>query len=209
MKKLLSAFLTALMAVTVLSFAGCQSESKDPGAPPEDVIHPDVSDDENVADMSDNSDSDAESTSDSSESGEIIENAITVRIGRDSSDELSVNMIDNAAANTMMDYLSDSALLFPTYTYDEDAGFVAQNVRGSYTRDNEVTVADVKCGELYLFSGGQLRLYFKDVSEANITATPVGVFADTSVINEAVKAAHDGNVDDIWGVEVYFWITKN
>ncbi len=214
MKKLLSAFLAVLMVVTMFAFAGCQSESKDPGAPPEDVIHPDapnVSDSnvENTTDSSDNSDSDAENTTDSTESGEIIENAITVRIGRDSSDELSVNMIDNAAANTMMDYLSDSALLFPTYTYDEEAGFVAQNVRGSYTRDDEVTVADVKCGELYLFSGGQLRLYFEDVPDANITATPVGVFADTSGISEAVKAAHDGNVDDIWGVEVYFWITKN
>lgn len=59
------------------------------------------------------------------------------------------------------------------------------------------------------FSGGQLRLYFKDVPGANITATPVGVFADPSVLNEAVKSAYENNKGDIWGVEVYFWITKN
>ncbi len=200
MKKVVSAFLAALITVTMLALTGCQRERSDPGAPPEEVIRPDASDSGN---------SDSESTRNPSGSGEIMENAVSVRIGRDSNDELSVNMIDNAAANTMLGYLSDSALLFPTYTYDEDAGFVGQNVRGSYTRDDEVTVTDVKCGELYLFSGGQLRLYFKDVPGANITATPVGVFADTSVVNEAVKSAYESNKGDTWGVEVYFWITKN
>lgn len=209
MKKLSSALLAILMAAAVISFTGCQSESRDPGAPPEDVIHPELSDSgDSVTEDTDYAGEENEAA-ESSSSGEIMENAVTVRIGRDGGEELSVNMIDNAAVNTMLGYLSDSELLFPTYTYDEEAGFVGQNIRGSYTRDDEVTVADVKCGELYLFSGGQLRLYFKDVPGADITATPVGVFADTSVINEAVKTAHDGNVDDIWGVEVYFRITKN
>lgn len=200
MKKLVSVFLVTLTIVTMFAFTGCQNESSDPGTPPEDVIRPGASDSGN---------SDNENTNPPSGSGVIMENAISVRIGRDSSDELSVNMIDNAAANTMLGYLSDSALLFPTYTYDEDAGFVGQNVRGSYTRDDEVTVTDIKCGELYLFSGGQLRLYFKDVPGANITATPVGVFANPSVVNEAVKSAYESNKGDTWGVEVYFWITKN
>ncbi len=203
MKKLVSVFLATLMIVTMFVFTGCQNERPDPGTPPVDVIHPSASDSGN-AETTEN-----ENTNPSSGSGEIMEDAISVRIGRDSSDELSVNMIDNAAVSTMLGYLSDSALLFPTYTYDEDAGFVGQNVRGNYTRDDEVTVTDIKCGELYLFSDGQLRLYFKDVPGANITATPVGAFADTSVVQEAVKNAYESNKGDTWGVEVYFWITKN
>ncbi len=190
MKKFVSVFLTAMMILAAL--AGCQKERSDPGTPPEEVIHP----------------SGHEQTNSPVGSGEILEDAVSVRIGRDSRDELAVNMIDNTAVSTMLGYLSGEALLFPTYTYDEEAGFVGQNVRGSYTRDDEVTVADVKCGELYLFSGGQLRLYFKDVPGANITATPVGAFSDASVVTEAVKHAYKSNRDDTWGVEVYFWITK-
>lgn len=200
MKKIVSVFLTTLMIVSMLALTGCQNEPSDPGTPPEDVIRPSVSDSGNT---------ETGNTNAPSGSGEIMENAISVRIGRDSDNELSVNMIDNAAANTMLGYLSDSALLFPTYTYDEEAGFVGQNVRGSYTRDDEITVTNIKCGELYLFSDGQLRLYFKDVPDANITATPVGAFADPSVVNEAVKDAYESNQGDTWGVDVYFWITKN
>lgn len=175
----------------MFALAGCQKERSDPGTSPEDVIHPNASDSGNTEN---------ENTNPPSGSGEIMENAVSVRIGRDSTQELSINMLG---------YLSDSALLFPTYTYDEDAGFVGQNIRGSYTRDEEVTITDVKCGGLYLFSGGQLRLYFQDVPGANITATPVGVFADSSVVKEAVKSAYESNRGDTWGVEVYFWITKN
>ncbi len=203
MKKLVSVFLAALMIVTMFVFTGCRNERSDPGTPPVDVIHPGASDSGNTENTEN------EHTNPPSGSGEIMENAVSVRIGRDGSDEFSVNMIDNAAVGTMLGYLSGSALLFPTYTYDEDAGFVGQNVRGNYTRDDEVTVTDIKCGELYLFSGGQLRLYFKDVPGANITATPVGAFADTSVVQEAVKNAYESNKGDTWGVEVYFWITKN
>ncbi len=203
MKKTVSVFLAALMIVTMFVFTGCQGEPVDPGTPPVEVIRPSASDSGNT-EITEN-----ENTNPSSGSGEIMENAISVRIGRDSTEALSVNMIDNAAVSTMLGYLSDSPLLFPTYTYDEDAGFVGQNVRGNYTRDDEVTVTDIKCGELYLFSGGQLRLYFKDVPGANITATPVGAFADTSVVREAVKNAYESNKGDTWGVEVYFWITKN
>ncbi len=57
----------------------------------------------------------------------------------------------------VLDYLSGSVLLFPAYTYDEE----------------EIT--DIKASELYLFSGGQLRFYFKDIEGADITAMPVGV----------------------------------
>lgn len=210
MKKRFSALLALMMITTMLVLTGCQNESSDPGTPPEDVVHPNVSDSSNTGNENSNNQSGDSSANGQmpTGSGEIIENAISVRIGRDSQDELYVNMIDNAAANTMLDYLSGSALLFPAYTYDEDAGFVGQSVRGSYTRDEEVTVTDIKAGELYLFSGGQLRLYFKDVPDANITATPIGVFADTSVVNEAVTNAYESNKGDIWGVDVYFWITK-
>ncbi|MDE5859711.1 MAG: hypothetical protein K2H23_04930 [Oscillospiraceae bacterium] len=140
--------------------------------------------------------------------GDILENAVYVRIGRDGEKEWSVNMYNNSASTTMLDYLSGSALLFPTYTYEEEEGFVAQSVRGSYTRDDETTISDIKAGELYLFSGGQLRFYFKDMAGANITATPVGYFADTEELAKAVQGAYEANLGDTWGVDVYFWITK-
>ncbi|MDE7250103.1 MAG: hypothetical protein K2N82_09495, partial [Lachnospiraceae bacterium] len=139
---------------------------------------------------------------------EILTNVISVRIGRDGTTEWNVDMYNNDASLTMLDYLSDSALLFPTYTYDEEGGFVAQSVRGNYTRDDEQTIADVKIGELYLFSGGQLRFYFKDIEGANITATPIGFYTDTQGLAEAVHEAYTSNLDDTWGVDVYFWITK-
>lgn len=138
----------------------------------------------------------------------LVENAISVRIGRDGTKEWNVNMYDNDAAVTMLDYLSGSALLFPTYTYDEEEGFVAQSVRGNYTREDEQKIADVKAGELYLFSGGQLRLYFKDMEGADITATPVGYYTDVDGLTEAVQDAYESNLDDTWGVDVYFLITK-
>ena len=108
----------------------------------------------------------------------------------------------------MLGYLSGSPLLFPTYTYEEEQGFVAQNVRGTYTRDDETTIADIKAGELYLFSGGQLRFYFKDVEGANIAATPIGYYTDTEGITDAVIDAYQSNLDDVWNVDVYFLITK-
>lgn len=138
----------------------------------------------------------------------ILTDAISVRIGRDGTTEWNVDMYNNAAALTMLDYLSGSSLLFPAYTYDEEGGFVAQSVRGNYTRDDEQTMADVKTGELYLFSGGQLRFYFKDMEGANITAMPVGCYKDTEGLAEAVQEAYTSNLDDTWGVDVYFWITK-
>ncbi len=56
---------------------------------------------------------------------------------------------------------------------------------------------------------GQLRLYFKDVPDAGITAVPVGYFQDKDNITELIQNAYKENRDDSWGVEVYFLITKN
>lgn len=108
----------------------------------------------------------------------------------------------------MLDYLSDSALLFPTYTYEEEESYVAQPIRGSYTRDDETEITGVYAGELYLFSDGQLRFYFKDMDGAGITATPVGCFAETEGLTEAVQNAYESKLDDTWGVDVYFWLTN-
>ena len=197
MKKVI-VLMTALLAVGMLFLTGCDSQTENPGTPPPDVINPS------------NSGGNSQSgNSGTAYEGELLENAVTVRIGQGESKDWPISMYNNAAAVTMLDYLSGSPLLFPTYTYEEEQGFVAQNVRGSYTRDDEITVADVKAGELYLFSGGQLRLYFKDVPGVNITATPVGYFADTEGLADAVIEAYESNLGDTWGVEVYFVITKN
>ena len=195
-----------VLIVSVTAITGCGSRTEDPGPPPADVINPEDSGNTS-ADKSIGDDAPSESVETSDESG-ILENAVSVRIGRDGKTDWTVDMYNNDAAETMLGYLSDSELLFPTYTYDEEQGFVAQNVRGNYSRDDEITIDDVKTGELYLFSGGQLRLYFKDMEGANITATPVGYYTDTEGLTEAVQEAYESNLDDTWGVDVYFWITK-
>ena len=197
MKKVI-VLMMALLAVGMLALAGCESQTENPGTPPPDVINP-----------SGDPGSSQSGSGGTAYEGDILENAVSVRIGRDGRKDWQVDMYNNAAAMTMLGYLSGSGLLFPTYTYEEEQGFVAQTVRGSYTRDGETTVADVKAGELYLFSGGQLRLYFKDAEGVNITATPVGRFAETEGLTEAVMEAYESNLGDTWGVDVYFVITKN
>ncbi len=207
---------TVTLGLTVLS--GCGAGAEDPGEPPAEVINGENRNTESsgseIADTENNTVGGGGNTvMDDAESGDIYEgemltDAISVRIGRDGDTEWNVDMYHNDAALTMLDYLSGSALLFPTYTYDEDGGFVAQSVRGNYTRDDEQTITDVKTGELYLFSGGQLRFYFQDMEGANITATPIGYYTDVEGLTEAVQEAYTSNLDDTWGVEVYFWITK-
>ena len=207
MKKLTIFFTMLLLIVSMAAFTGCGSQTEDPGPPPADVINPENSGNtsaENSVDDAPLSESD-----ETAHESDILENAVSVRIGRDGKTDWSIDMYNNDAAETMLGYLSGSGLLFPTYTYDEEQGFVAQNVRGNYSRDDEITIDDVKTGELYLFSGGQLRLYFKDIEGANITATPVGYYTDTEGLTEAVQEAYESNLDDTWGVDVYFWITKN
>ena len=199
MRKFNTLVLALLFAVGMTAIVGCGSQTEDPGTPPSDVINSDNSTGDNT--QSGNSGTAYE--------GDVLKDAVSVRIGKDSRKDWSVNMYNNAAALTMLDYLSNSSLLFPTYTYEEEQGFVAQSVRGSYTRDDETTITDVKAGELYLFSGGQLRFYFKDMEGVNITATPVGYYDETEGLTEAVQEAYESNKGDTWGVDVYFLITKN
>ena len=203
------------LGLPVLS--GCGADTADPGEPPAEVVNggsidtedsnAEDTDEENKSAGRGNDGMDVTEGADVYES-EILTNAISVRIGRDGTEEWNVDMYHNDAALTMLDYLSDSALLFPAYTYDEDGVFVAQSVRGNYTRDGEQTIADVKTGELYLLNGGQLRFYFKDMEEANITARPIGYYTDVEGLAETVQEAYTSNLDDTWGVDVYFWITK-
>ena len=224
MKKLTILIMALVLVISMATLTGCGSQTEDPGPPPEEVINPDNSEEPSL----DNSTADGEQNGgengnrDESEGrtdngsgnsgtpgeGGVLENAISVRIGRDGRTEWNVNMYDNDAAWTMLGYLSGSGLLFPTYTYDEEGGFVAQSVRGTYSREDETTISDVKAGELYLFNGGQLRFYFKDMEGADITATPVGYYTDTEGLAEAVQGAYEANLGDVWGVDVYFWITK-
>ncbi len=202
--------LTAILTLGVLLFTGCGSEAEDPGEPPASIIKGEETENESLGNDAGQTENSAEAVANSGDvqEGEILKNAISVRIGRDSETEWDVDMYHNDASLTMLDYLSGSALLFPTYTYDEEGGFVAQNVRGNYTREDEQTIADVKTGELYLFSGGQLRFYFQDMEGVDITATPIGYYTDTEGLTEAVQEAYTSNLDDSWGVDVYFWITK-
>ena len=208
MKKNKLITLAAIFTLGLSVLAGCGAGTEDPGEPPAEVIHGERTDVENNSVQTGSSTNMAEADNRDVSEDEILANAISVRIGREGAKEWNVDMYNNDAAFTMLDYLSGSALLFPTYTYDEEGGFVAQSVRGNYTRDDEQTISDVKTGELYLFSGGQLRFYFKDIEGANITATPVGYYTDTEGLAEAVQEAYTSNLDDTWGVDVYFWITK-
>lgn len=186
-----------LLLVGVLAFAGCSQREENREEPPEEVLHPQE-----------------ESTSESSEQGSAgqeggtLEGAVAVKIGLEDDTQYLVDMYNNKQVQTMLGYLSDSEMRFPTYTYEESEGYVAQNIRGNYSRDDEVTVSDIYAGELYLFSDGQLRMYFKDVKGADIQATPVGRFADCDDITKKVEDAYKANRDDSWGVEVYFLLTK-
>lgn len=186
-----------LLLVGVLAFAGCSQREVNREEPPEEVLHPQE-----------------ESTSESSEQGSAgqeggtLEGAVAVKIGLEDDTQYLVDMYNNKQVQTMLGYLSDSEMRFPTYTYEESEGYVAQNIRGNYSRDDEVTVSDIYAGELYLFSDGQLRMYFKDVKGADIQATPVGRFADCDDITKKVEDAYKANRDDSWGVEVYFLLTK-
>ena len=208
MKRFVALILALLLAVSLVALAGCSSQTEDPGKPPENVINPGNSGDASSNNNNSTGTSTPNGNGGTAYNGDVLENAVSVRIGQGESKNWSVNMYNNAAAATMLNYLSGSPLLFPTYTYEEEAGFVAQNVRGSYTRDDETTITDIKAGELYLFSGGQLRFYFKDVAGANITATPIGYYADTEGLTDAVIDAYQSNIGDVWGVDVYFQITK-
>ena len=196
MKKLAALFTAVILSITALT--GCNSQPQDPGAPPANVIDPGVPG-ANTGEGSDSANPNRVN---------IIENAVSVRIGNNGKKDWYVNMYDNAAAGTMLGYLSGSELRFPTYNYNGDQGFVAQSVRGTYTRDDEITVEDVKAGELYLFSDRQLRFYFKDSAGVNITATPIGYYVETDGLADAVIDAYTSNLGDYWGVDVYFNIKK-
>ena len=210
MKKNIVIGITAYLAMVIM-LSGCGQGTQDPGTPPEDVINPESSQ-QLTTDTSEAANA-GEAGNESAGTGygdeDILPGAVSVRIGRDSRESYLIDMYNNAATATMLDYLSSEALLFPTYTYDEEEGYVAQNIRGSYTRENEITVTDIKSGDVYLFSGGQLRFYFNDVDGADIVATPVGYFEMTENLADTVTEAYESNLGDTWGVSVYFWLTKN
>lgn len=200
-KKLL---LVAFMSMCVLGMAGCGEAEKQVEAPPEEVIHPDSADASGRDAAAVNDGADAGTSFD----GSVLEGAVTAKIGLNDNTAYTIDMYNNAAVNTILGYLSESEMRFPTYTYEESDGYVAQNIRGTYTRDDEVEVSEIHAGELYLFSDGQLRLYFKDIADAKITATPIGYFSETDDITELVQTAYEENRDDSWNVDVYFLITK-
>ena len=194
--------LTIIMCISVVSMAGCGNSEKYVEAPPEYVVNPEGADNNN------NTGNSTDNNANKENSG-VISGAVTAKIGLNDDTGYIIDMYNNAASETILGYLSEEEMRFPAYTYEEDGGYVAQDIRGSYTRDGEKEISQIKAGGLYLFSDGQLRLYFKDVPDAGITAVPVGYFQDKDNITELVQNAYKENGDDSWGVEVYFLITKN
>lgn len=185
--------------VVCICLEGCSNSERKVEELPEEVINPGGSIDKEEDNKEESSQN----------SGDVLSSAVSAKIGLVNDKSYNIDMYNNAAAETILGYLSEEEMRFPTYTYEEEDGYVAQNIRGSYTRDDEKEILQVKAGELYLFSDGQLRLYFKDVENAGITATPVGCFQEDVNITELVQDAYEENKDDSWGVDVYFLITKN
>lgn len=203
-----------VLCMGVLGMTGCGKSSQTLEEPPEEVLHPEAA--AATGDTAQNDiaiGQDGESTEHNagqndggagSGSADILSGAVVTKIGLNDTKEYTIDMYNNAAANTILGYLSESEMRFPAYTYNAEEGYVAQNVRGAYTRDDETDVTAIHKGELYLFSDGQLRLYFQDIENAGITATPIGYFADD--ISGLVEKAYEENRDDSWGVDVYFLI---
>lgn len=187
-----------IMLLGMLGLTACANKAENPGEPPKDVVG-----------ENDVSGGNKENNQNQTYEGEMLSNAVTARIGVDGDEEWGIDMYNIPVSLTMLDYLTASEMRFPTYTYDEEQGYVAQNIRGSYSRDYEETIADVHVGELYLFSDGQLRLYFKDIIGANITATPVGRYEVTENLPETIMKAYEENRGDTWNVDVYFLLKKN
>ncbi|MDE6627251.1 MAG: hypothetical protein K2K56_12885 [Lachnospiraceae bacterium] len=196
--KIKSLLFAAVMGICVFGLAGCGQEERLVEEPPEEVLRPESAD---------------TGTADEAEivgayDGSVRKGVVTAKIGLNDNTDYTIDMYNNAAVDTILGYLSESEMRFPTYTYEEEDGYVAQNIRGNYTRDDETEVSEIHAGELYLFSDGQLRLYFKDVAQAGITATPIGYFSGVDNITELVQTAYEENKDDSWNVDVYFLITK-
>lgn len=185
--------------VVCICLAGCSNSERKVEEPPEEVINPGGSSNSGEVDKKYNN----------TDSGDVLSSAVSAKIGLVNDKAYNIDMYNNAAVETILGYLSEEEMRFPTYTYEEEDGYVAQNIRGSYTREDEKEISQIKAGQLYLFSDGQLRLYFKDVENAGITATPVGYFQESGNITELVQDAYEENKDDSWGVDVYFLITKN
>lgn len=197
-----------LLLVGVLAFAGCSQREENREEPPEEVLHPQENNAGNRTGGSQESTSKSSEQGSASQESGMLEGAVAVKIGLEDDTQYLVDMYNNTQVQTMLGYLSDSEMRFPTYTYEESEGYVAQDIRGNYSRDDEVMTSDIHAGDLYLFSDGQLRLYFKDVKGADIQATPVGRFTDCDDITKKVEDAYKANRDDSWGVEVYFLLTK-
>ena len=105
MKKVI-VLMTALLTVSMLALAGCNAQTENPGTPPPDVINP-----------SGGTGGSQNGNSGTAYEGDILENAVSVRIGQGESKDWPISMYNNAAAVTMLDYLSGSPLLFPTYIF--------------------------------------------------------------------------------------------
>ena len=118
MKRLVALILALLLTVSLAALTGCSSQTEDPGKPPENVINPGNSGDASSNNNNNTGTSTPNGNGGTAYSGDVLENAVSVRIGQGESKNWSVNMYNNAAAATMLNYLSGSPLLFPTSTYE-------------------------------------------------------------------------------------------
>ena len=90
MKKITTLITVLLLGVSIVSFTGCGSQTEDPGPPPANVINPENSGDTTVEDGTGNGMQNEDSGT--PDEDEILENAVSVRIGQDGQDDWLIDM---------------------------------------------------------------------------------------------------------------------
>ena len=145
MKRNMVKWIVLACCVGIVTAAGCAADKKVAEEPPQAVLHP-----ENAGNAADNSSSAANiqsagtgGTWQAPYDGTVRSGAVTAKIGLNDDTEYTIDMYNTAAADTILGYLTESEMRFPTYTYSEAGGYVAQNIRGTYTRDDEQDIGEI------------------------------------------------------------------
>ncbi len=116
--------LTVCVGFFTIIGSGCGKEEKEIKEPPKEVLQP-----EDASDKSSELNNESKDKDNKNSTKEILEQAVTINIGLNNDKDYTIDMYNNDAATTILGYLSDSKMRFPTYTYEEDGGYVEQNIR--------------------------------------------------------------------------------